>query len=539
MANENRVVNRNLIQHLVTMVAALGVVIASSLVACVGDDPAPSPVSSVEGDSGTSDGPAAAPPRVVSFGALPLTLPFGGGDAKLSFVVEGATSATIDNAVGDVTAKNAADVKVAKTVTYTLTATNAAGTVTATAKVDVEETFTVSGKIVAGGQPVVNVPVVVGNKPATSTSALGTFTVSGVKPPYDVAFALGTPASITVYEGLTRKDPTLVAYGDGGPRPSPPRREVDSYSGTVSGGGVYTTGPLITLSGANRVEVMRSALLNGVYEIGTGSIFQPAHWFGPTTTTATIHATTDVGGSAYYGKVDGIVLSDGNSGGGVNIAMNAVNYVDVACTVNAPAAFAGNLLRIGGGVRFTALGGGYENTIVTAGPLPRIGSTKLHLVTGGSFYVDAAYNPVGAGEQSFARKGAVAATSTTSLDVTLADPARPTAPADTAMNVTAATAFSFGALTGGIHRVTFFATTMPTITVFTKDTTVNLPELTPFGVTLPKDTLYEWRVFGYAPLTSLDDPRLVETLDAPDGTLPPLLDVRVTAATPRAFTTAP
>ena len=73
----------------------------------------------------------------------------------------------------------------------------------------------------------------------------------------------------------------------------------------------------------------------------------------------------------------------------------------------------------------------------------------------------------------------------------------------------------------------------------TKDTTLGLPDLSPFSVSLPKNTLYTWRVFGYAPLTSLDDAKLAEVLDAQDGTLPPLVDVRAAAATPRVFTTAP
>ena len=66
-----------------------------------------------------------------------------------------------------------------------------------------------------------------------------------------------------------------------------------------------------------------------------------------------------------------------------------------------------------------------------------------------------------------------------------------------------------------------------------------LPDLTPFGGQLPKNTVYSWRVFGYAPLTSLDDPRLADTLDSADGVLPPLNEVSVTASKIRTFTTAP
>lgn len=424
MIDEKRIVNGSALL-LIAALAALG------FAACVGDDAALAP-SGGGGPDGGSDGTTGAAPRIVSFGAAPMT---------------------------------------------------------PTAKVDVEDTFTVSGKIVAGGQPLANLPVVVGNRPATSTSAVGTFTVTGVKPPYDVGFAFGTPASITVYKGLTRKDPTLVAYGDSGP-PSPTYRELQMAGGTVSGG--PTPYPMnatrITVSGANRAEEIATASPGGVFNMQPTSPAGPVHLLDPTTTIATFHAHATLAGNGYYGKLENVTLSAGNAGGGQNIAMNQVPLVTVGYDVKAPATF-------------------------TDGAKTRI-------------------------EQSSARKSASAAAST-SLPVTLPDPARPTAPADAITNVTAATAFSFSALAGGVHRVTFYATTLPTITVFTKDTTVNLPDLTPFAVVLPKGTLYTWRVFAYAPLSSLDDPKLAETLEAADGTLPPLVDVRATAATPRVFTTAP
>jgi len=535
MSNGNRIVDKRAgkLGALTTLAAVTAV-----LLACTGDDPVAGS-SGGNTDGGTGDGATAAAPRIVSFTAAPTMLPGGGGDAKLSFVVENATSLTIDNAVGDVTGKTSADVKVAKTVTYTLTAKNDAGTVTATAKVDVEETFTVSGKIVAGGQPLANAPIVVGGKPATMTSALGTFTVTGVKAPYDVAFAIGTPASVTIYKGLSRRDPTLVAFGDSGPA-SPTRRELQSVNGTITGGTMpYNPGPLLTVSGANRVEGIATASAGGIFTMDGTSIAGPVHWVGPTTTIATFHASTVIGGIGYYGKRDNVAIVDDGNPGSQNIAMNQVGLVDVAVSVQGPATFTeGARTRIAAGVRFTALGGGYEN-VVGNGALPRTGTAKLHEVAGSTFFVDASYNRLaGAEEQSFARKSASAAAST-SLTVALADPARPTAPADATTNVTAATAFSFGALTGGIQRVTFSATASPTITVFTKETTASLSDITALAVALPKDTLYTWRVFGYAPLASLDDPRLADTLDTPDGTLPPLVDVKITAATPRVFTTAP
>lgn len=539
MSNDARIVKRSAAPRGALGVLTTFIALTAGLVACTGDEPVGSSGGTTDG--GNADGGnISKAPRIVSFTAAPTMLPSGGGDAKLSFVIEGATSVTIDNAVGDVTGKTSADVKVAKTTTYTLTAKSDAGTTTATAKVDVEETITVSGKVVAGGQPVPNAPLVVGGRPATMTSALGTFTVTGVKLPYDVAFAIGAPAAVTIYKGLSRPDPTLVAFGDSGPT-SAPLRQLQSVNGTITGGTMpyNPSGPLVTVSGANRVEGIATASPGGIFTMAGNSIAGPVHWVGPTTAIATFHASIVIAGVGYYGKRDNVAMVDDGNPGSQNIAMNQVPLVDVGVSVQGPATFTdGGRTRVAAGARFTAFGGGYEN-VVGNGVLPRTGTAKLHEIAGSTFYVDASYNRLGGNEeQSFARKAASAAAST-SLGVVLADPARPTAPADAATNVGAATAFTFGALAGGIHRVTFYATASPTVTVFTKDTTVNFPDLAALTVALPKDTLYTWRVFGYAPLTSLDDPRLAETLDAADGTLPPLVDVKITAATPRVFTTAP
>lgn len=402
---------------------------------------------------------------------------------------------------------------------------------------DVVQTTTVTGKVVAEGQPVPNIPIVVGGKP-TMTSAVGTFTMNDVKPPYDVAFAIGNPANVTVYKGLTRPDPTLVAFGDSGPVAAK-GRELQSVNGTVTGGGPYPPNAVtVTVSGANRAKGIATANPQGYFVMEPLAIAGPVSWVGPGTTNVGFHAHAVLGGIGYYGKRDAVAVLDQGSAGSQQIAMNQVNRVDVMGNVSGPAAFTdANAVRSVAGVRFTADGGGYDFPL-GAGALPRDGAVKVHEVAGALYFVEASYNRLrGDAEQSFARKSA--STAAAKLMVVLPDPARPTAPDDASKDVTNTTKFTVSAFQGGIQRVTFYATGQPTVTVVTKDTTLALPDLSSFSVSLPKNTLYTWRVFGYAPLTSLDDTKLAEILDAPDGALAPLVDVRVTAATPRVFTTAP
>lgn len=78
--------------------------------------------------------PVAQPPVILSFSASPGSV-IAGGSSMLSWSVNGATSITVDNGVGDVTSFTSKSVTPAQTTTYTLTAANSAGT--ATAKVSV------------------------------------------------------------------------------------------------------------------------------------------------------------------------------------------------------------------------------------------------------------------------------------------------------------------------------------------------------------------------------------------------------------------
>ena len=80
--------------------------------------------------------PAAQAPVVLSFTASPSAVTKGSASA-LSWSVNGATSITIDNGIGDVTNLSSKSVTPAQNTTYTLTAANSAGTVTATATVTV------------------------------------------------------------------------------------------------------------------------------------------------------------------------------------------------------------------------------------------------------------------------------------------------------------------------------------------------------------------------------------------------------------------
>lgn len=81
-------------------------------------------------------GPASKRPVILSFSAMPASLPMGGGKTTLGWKVTGAQSLSIDKGVGAVTG-DSREVTATATTIYTLTATNADGDTTATAAVSV------------------------------------------------------------------------------------------------------------------------------------------------------------------------------------------------------------------------------------------------------------------------------------------------------------------------------------------------------------------------------------------------------------------
>ena len=78
--------------------------------------------------------------------------------------------------------------------------------------------------------PVSGVLVIISGKTPVTSSANGSFSVSDVTTPYDVTVVVGTTKTAVVYQGLTRTDPVLFAYGV----PTPTLKTA-TISGTVPG----------------------------------------------------------------------------------------------------------------------------------------------------------------------------------------------------------------------------------------------------------------------------------------------------------------
>lgn len=404
--------------------------------------------------------------------------------------------------------------------------------------------ITVTGKIIGYGVGMANVPVVVGGKVAVNTSTLGTFTVPDVQPPYDVVFALKTVDAqprVTVYQGLTRPDPTLVALGTNGElRPNP--IAATSLTGTVEGasGPGWARAPFVSFGAPNRAYgVAQAEKETGAFTMqGTDGPL----WYGANAVTGSLHASLVLGTApsvtAFYGRLDNVTVTSNTKIVDQIVKLEPVSVGTFRAKITAPSSFddaTKTVVNMGTRYEETA---GYFVRAANPGAFPLDVNLSVPLVSGSSFQANVGYTVGADGEASYARAVTNAAESA-QVTLALAEPPVQTEPSDGATDVARGAAFTFGAFPNGVHRFTLVAANQPTVTVVTAATTVTLPDLAPFAVALPSGVEYTWRVAGYRPLASLDVDELAAFLSTIDGNLPYVDQCEIAISPARKVTFAP
>jgi hypothetical protein len=135
---------------------------------------------------------------------------------------------------------------------------------------------TVKGKLIdRWGAPLANVTIQVGNE-QTSTDTQGNFTVENVPGTYDVSMILFGGRQGWVFQGLTRRDPTLQIYTG---RSSREATQKVSFSAARAASGDMLNIAYGTPSGSTEIK-----------DVGTDSEFSNyPNWEGATKTAATAH----------------------------------------------------------------------------------------------------------------------------------------------------------------------------------------------------------------------------------------------------------
>jgi len=468
-------------------------------------------------------------PIIVSFTANPPNLPYGGGPVVLSWVVTGAASLSIDQGVGPVTPVTAGSktVLVSVTTTFTLTAMDSAGNTLATATVTVgpkpSNPITVTGAVVdTNGQPTPGLTVVIASGTASQTlvtDASGSFVAPGVLPPYDATVVQATQA--TVYQGLSRNDPTLTAFFS----------LTDNRSAGISGSLVGGTYP--EPAGYNTFLVFASP--QTVHSLGTpttASYSSTLAWPGPSTTTGTIYGLqvhssgglpTDYPG---YGTLSGVALTDTGSLTGQDVTLGAVTTGLVTGSVTAPTGYSifYKSVAIQEASNFNLSVLLDANASSTFSYVTPVIANKTLTVTATAVSAAGEFSEVLKADQS---------PNATGLTFDIPPAPTLTSPTNGATGVTVSTPFNWTVFPSAVYEFQATSSSGLTFYVLTAATTATIPDLSAFGLPLPASTDFTWFVLGFAPVTTID------LLASPGGINSVTIDLSEAVSATGNFTTGP
>lgn len=345
-------------------------------------------------------------------------------------------------------------------------------------------------------QPVAGATVQLRSGSFTATATTdgdGGFSVSGVPTPYDAMLVVPALAEVTLYQGLTRSDPTLVSLGS-----SVPSHPAATVQGAVSGGASLPLPPnartRVAFGSAEGGGVASADGATGTYQVGPS-------WWGTPSTTGTLYALQwqyDAAGlpSSYTGFASrtGVTLTDGVTLTGQDLTLAPVGSGQVSGSVAPPSGYTPSNRRLL--LVFGADQGAVELVRETGA------------ATAFSFLAPA---PPGAALLLVARASAGSAVSTgyqplptqgTGLSAPLQPAADLAAPADGAMGVTMGTVFSWSPSPGGISLLVVRGSS--TFVVVTAGASATLPDAASLGFTLPPASVFSWYVFGVGPFSSID-----------------------------------
>lgn len=438
--------------------------------------------------------------------------------------------------------------------------------------------ITVTGAVVdVFGAPLPNVHVLVGTTTAT-TAADGTFTITAVSTPYDLAIYLDASQSFSVrpiavvYQGLTLAHPTLGVPGDsgvyahaylGGTLP----RQLDAASNEA--GMAFPAGAYYA-EGGTALDASNTPAFGSTYTSWGGSAPRVGFYF---VITADIDTNTNLP-TAYTGYAAmPLTLEDGvdQTALSVPLSTSGLSTVQVQGSVTPPSGYTvtnsascgttGNPPCLNRGstvlVRFTSGAAGASLALAqdtTAALVPRYSGGTLDSA------LVARAEPSGATTDDAFTMAIRTATTSGPNDLTLPAPPAKLTPADGATGVTAGTEFSWGALSNSDYMVHLSPTSSssdPEIYLFTAATHATLPDLSALGVQLPTGQVsYAYDLATVGPFSSVDDlvnlpdlwmigqevmgrlfPNYYTSNSGPFGTDFPVPDLTVTQSASTTFTT--
>lgn len=380
-----------------------------------------------------------------------------------------------------------------------ITVTGTAGALTHTAMLSLElQTQTVTGKVRAAGA---GITVRLVGKDAIQTDAMGNFTFTDVKVPYDIYVQGqgGTDQSpipaISYYKALTRLDPVLT-------REFP---ECTNCLGIVGFGRSCTVTGTRSGAGTNAGPTYVKFTTTEGNEVNTDGAWS----FAATWTSFTFNGNT-----TRTGRLQGLQATRGALNAptgwlfkesGDQTLTNNCGSLDIPLTLAAldssqTAALTGTITQPGGfttpAITLTQQLGGFPFEVWTATTTNAASTIPLLTNQKASFY---ARSTGSGGVTEGVMPGLAAATN---VSMTLAAPAGLTGPVDNATNVSLSTPFAFTTSANQVYEVRMNSSAAIYV-IYMASGSLTIPD-TP-EMPLPSTASFTWKVTGYGPLAGVND----------------------------------
>lgn len=378
---------------------------------------------------------------------------------------------------------------------------------------------TIEGVVVdSAGFAVRGVAVAILGHPLQTTGPNGTFGFTGVSVPYTAVVIASGSASpqVTVYEGLTRPDPTLTATaGDGVVYTA-------SVEGAVTGGGAGIPSPadhaieiFTELLAPTRPGHLRNSLASPVTGVFAGL---PLAWGETPSTNVRLHALQyardplsglPIAFTGYGSQAEPIVHGDDLAGIAISLAplgtSSVDGFVDLEPGYDLVSASVATELPSGHTLRHTT-----EMD-------PPLGFTyAIPTIPGATFAIGMlARSTDGTRLSASILRGVRALASGIQLRV----PAGPDAlfPPHLALGVDLLTAFECQPSADGVHRFELASNASPSYVIYSADPVVFIPDLSAYGIaSFGSDVEYTWWPTVEGPAVSVDDiagPDVAQPLD--------------------------
>ncbi len=374
-----------------------------------------------------------------------------------------------------------------------------------------EETIAVGPITVNGfvkdynGQPISGAAVIIAGKTPTTTSASGTFSIPNVTTPYDISVVLSASKAAIVYKGLYRQDPKLLYLESVGAG--------TYYTATING---FT--PIISDRTTRVIFVSGNRASARTTDPTTGTYSRTVTWTGTADSLVgklylIRYVTNPAGITDIYDAyaIKNLTIKNGITYNNQNFSnSDLINPPDLSISGTMPypadytLSFRYLYMMFGEALVYlapesTPLLGDFSISV------PSIPDIKFAIWGGASkgTYPNSQYT-------SFRKVGIAAGA--TSVNIKLETAPHLALPLNNSTNIDTLTDFTW--TQGGGEGINLFIIypavystppVNPTYYIFTAGNTIRLPNLSSQGLGLPANTGYQWYVYKYFPVPSVDD----------------------------------